>query len=46
VRRRIRHLVLTVPTPLPRFWLAALANLGEEIDFDAVVPDYYAATSV
>jgi hypothetical protein len=39
-RARIQHLVLTVPMPLPRFWLAALASLGEEVDLSAAVPDY------
>lgn len=46
LRRRIQRLVLTVPLPLPRFWLAALASLGEAVDFDADVPDYHAGTSV
>jgi hypothetical protein len=46
LRRRIKHLVLAVPTPLPRFWLAALASLGEEVDLGATVPDYYTATTV
>jgi hypothetical protein len=46
LRARIKTIVLTVPLPLPRFWLAALANLGEPIDLGAAVPDYFAATSV
>jgi hypothetical protein len=41
LRRRIRRLVLAVPLPLPRFWLAALASLGEEVEFDVQVPGYY-----
>lgn len=45
LRTRIRRLVSTVPLPLPRFWLAALASLGEPVDFDAPVPDYYDATA-
>ena len=45
LRRRIRHIVLTVPTPLPRFWLAALASLGERVDIAADVPDYAAHTT-
>jgi len=45
LRARIHRVVLTVPLPLPRFWLAALASLGEPVDFDAPVPDYYAATA-
>lgn len=40
LRRRIHHVVLTVPLPLPRFWLAALAALGEEIDLGAELPPY------
>jgi hypothetical protein len=32
--------VLTIPTPLPRFWLAALASLGEPVDLSARVPAY------
>ena len=46
LRVRIKKIVLTVPLPLPRFWLAALASLGEPVDLDAAVPDYFAATSV
>lgn len=46
LRARIRRLVLTVPLPLPHFWLAALANLGEPVDFDAPKPDYYEATAI
>lgn len=40
LRRRIKRVVLTVPLPLPRFWLAALAALGEEVDFNAMLPEY------
>jgi hypothetical protein len=46
LRARIRRLVLMVPLPLPHFWLAALAGLGEPVDFDAPVPDYYDATAI
>jgi hypothetical protein len=46
LRARIRRLVLTTPLPLPHFWLAALASLGDPVDFDAPVPDYYAATAI
>ena len=46
LRARIRRLVLTVPLPLPHFWLAALASLGDPVDFDAPVPDYYDATAI
>ncbi len=46
LRSRIGCLVMTVALPLPRFWLAALASLGESVDFDAPVPDYYEDTAV
>ena len=46
LRARIRRLVLTVPVPLPRFWLAALSSLGDLVDYDAPVPDYYDATAI
>jgi hypothetical protein len=32
-----------VPLALPRFWLAALAALGEQVDLGAAVPDYAAS---
>ena len=40
LRTRIKCVILTVPLPLPHFWLAALASLGEPVDFDVPVPDY------
>lgn len=46
LRARIVHIVLTVPVPLPHFWLAALADLGEPVDLGAKVPDYYQRTGV
>lgn len=46
LRARIQRLVLSVPLPLPHFWLAALASLGDPIDFDAPVLDYYDATTI
>jgi hypothetical protein len=46
LRARIKHIVLTVPVPLPRFWLAALSALGESVDLAASVPDYYACTTL
>jgi len=46
LRARIKFLVLTTPLPLPYFWLAALASLGESIDFEARLPDYFAASGV
>ena len=46
LRTRILRVVLTVPLPMPHFWLAALAGLGEPVDMDAVVPDYYGETTV
>jgi hypothetical protein len=38
--QRIHRIVVTVPLPFPHFWLAALATLGESVDFDVAVPDY------
>ena len=46
LRARILGIVLSVPLPLPHFWLAALASLGEDVDLDSDVPDYYACTAV
>ena len=46
LRARIQRLVLTVPLPLPHFWLAALASPGDPVDFDAPVLDYYDATAI
>jgi hypothetical protein len=46
LRARLKRIILTVPLPLPHFWLAALAGLGEPVDIGADVPDYYAHTSV
>jgi hypothetical protein len=46
LRARIKRIVLTVPVPLPHFWLAALASLGEPVDIGAEVPDYFDRTSV
>ena len=46
LRARIKQIVLTVPLPLPHFWLAVLASLGEPIDAGAEVPDYYNSTAV
>ena len=46
LRTRLLRIVLTVPLPLPRFWLAALASLGESVDLSSPVPDYYEHTAV
>jgi len=46
LRARIRRIVLVVPLPLPHLWLAALASLGEPVDFETPVPDYYEATAI
>ena len=46
LRARIKRIVLTVPLPLPHFWLAALASLGEPADLGAAVPDHFDRTSV
>lgn len=40
LRRRIVALVRRVPLPLPRFWLAAMASLGEEVDLGWPLPEY------
>lgn len=46
LRKRIARIVATVPLPLPRLWLAALADLGEPVDVGGPVPDYYEQTTV
>lgn len=38
LRARIKRVVLTVPLPFPRFWLAALASLGEDVDLGTALP--------
>jgi len=38
LRRRILRVVRRVPLPYPGFWLAALAGLGEEVDWSAGLP--------
>ena len=38
LRRRILGVVRTVPIALPRFWLAALASLGEPVDLGGRLP--------
>ena len=46
LRARIKRIILTVPVSLPRFWLAALASLGEPIDWKATLPDYFESSAV
>jgi hypothetical protein len=46
LRGRIKRIVLTVPLPLPHFWLAALGSLGEPVDLGAELPDYFDRTAV
>ena len=46
LRSRIKRIILTVPLPLPHFWLAALASLGEPGDWCAPVPDYFKSGGV
>ena len=46
LRSRIRRIALTVPLPLPHFWLAALASLGEPVDWNAPVPDYFESSAI
>lgn len=38
LRRRIVDVVNRVPLALPHFWLAAMASLGETVDFDRELP--------
>lgn len=40
LRRRMLSIINRVPLPLPRFWLAALASLGEAVDLGAELPSY------
>ena len=37
-RARIRRVVETVPVGMPHFWKAALASLGEVIEYDRIPP--------
>ena len=39
LRARIRRVVEHVPLPFPRFWLAALASLGERVDLAMDLPE-------
>jgi len=38
LRRRILRVIHHVPLPYPAFWLAALASLGEAIDWTLSLP--------
>lgn len=38
LRERIRRVVLRVPLACGHFWLAALGNLGEPVDWSAPLP--------
>ena len=38
LRRRVLAIVRRVPLPYPRFWLAALASLGEAVDWTVSPP--------
>jgi len=46
LRQRIREIVARVPLPLPYFWLAALASLGEAVDYEREVPSYSEHTGI
>jgi hypothetical protein len=46
LRSRIKRIVLHVPLSLPHFWLAAMASLGEPIDWNVSIPDSFESTSV
>jgi hypothetical protein len=39
LRRRIAAAVSRVPLPYPRFWLAAMAALGEPVDWRSSPPE-------
>ena len=39
LRRRIRDVAQRVPIGYPGFWLAAVASLGEEVDWAAPLPE-------
>ena len=38
LRQRIHNVLRTVPLPYPRFWLGALASLGEPVDWGLPLP--------
>jgi hypothetical protein len=40
LRRRILLVIATVPLPLPRLWLCALAEVGEVVDVGAALPAF------
>jgi hypothetical protein len=46
LRARLHRLVRSVPVSFPYFWLAALAALGEEVDFSAPLPAYPLAATL
>ncbi len=46
LRRRIERIVLNVPLTMPHLWLAALASLGEPVDWNAPIPDYFQSTTL
>lgn len=39
LRQRILQLVERVPLPFPAYWRAAMASLGERVDWSTPVPD-------
>lgn len=41
LRRRMHRLILSVPLPLPHFWLSALRSAGENVDVGVRTPDYW-----
>ncbi len=38
LRKRILHVLQTVPIGMPFFWMAALESLGEAVDYAALSP--------
>jgi len=46
LRSRIKRIISTAPVALPHFWLAALASLGESVNFEQPAPDYFESGGV
>jgi hypothetical protein len=40
LRKRILAVIQRVPIDFPRFWLAALSSLGEDVDIGMELPEY------
>ena len=46
LHHRIMQIILTVPLPLPHFWMAALTNLSEPTDWNVKLPDYFKSSAL